>query len=430
MKKEWLILFTLLSGFLSTSCSVDDAFDGYHGSGDMTQNLPVNWEEAANKSAQVLTFNLFPQGSKYFGKEIYWDISKENPTEQFRAFDNDIKVTSQLEAVKLLINQCKRSNDEATASIAKTVLSEVSKKINTDNHEELVQLLDTKLALYDYAKDASVWADAKALFQKLEESTPESKVDTKGYTKGKRGISLSSTDDTKTSKANGLGVITAVHMYNIANALNEKENADKYLRFATNVFSFCTGRLYSDAGKVLTSVKIDDAGTVVNSNDAYIYANQGYLMGAMTALYNVTKDETTLDFAILLAKYQIKGNYTHRDFPMFLPNYSTDSNTFLGNMDRNILLSRSIFLHYLSKLVIVSEVKELLTCIDNNVESMWVHGQEEGNCLWGTRWYEAPYAGEYSSSSSVDDPYNPLKVISLEAQVAGTMLLEIKASLL
>lgn len=69
------------------------------------------------------------------------------------------------------------------------------------------------------------------------------------------------------------------------------------------------------------------------------------------------------------------------------------------------------------------------TCLINNAESLWLHGQTDENCLWGTRWYEPPYKGEFVSTTEITDPYISRKVIALEAQVAGSMLLEMRAAL-
>lgn len=410
-----------------TSCKVDDFYEGYHGAENLIRDLPVDWQQAADKSSENLISNFLPENTAVFGKEIYWNMSEENPAQQFRPFEGDIKQSSQLEAVKTLLVNYKRSKKEPVLAAAQRVLSNLP-AVNESNYEELLQWMEVKLLEYEVTNEASVWAEIKHAFEVIESASILAAVEsTDAYKPGKYGIPFSASDSRRTSKGNALGVIVATRMYHFAQDL--KEEADTYKNFASNVALFCANDLYEDTGRTLNWARMDESGTIYEKNSDYYYANQGYMLGALVAMYNITKDENTLEFAAKQANYQISNNYMYSDYPVLLPNYNLDSNSFLGSMDRSLLLARGIFLYYLKDLVAVSEDISFFVALTNNAETMWLYGQGNEECLWGSRWYEAPFVGEYSSSASVDDPYNSLKVISLEAQVAGAILLESKATL-
>ncbi len=441
MKKEWLLLFTLLPGLFATSCKSDEYFEGYKGDTNMTQQLPVDWSQAANKSAGILTTNFLPAGNTLFGKQLQWDSTQENPTETFVDYETgEMKLTSQMEGVKVLLRNYLRSGDNNTLTVAQNILGEIKDNLDTDNYDEVAQYADILLLSYEATNDAATWTELKNIFAEIEtvtevtetgQTTGEgeegegSETVVSGYTNGTNGVPASATDAKRTAKGNGLAVMITAKMAEIA-AANGEANAETYKNFASNVMNFCLGRMYGDAGIVYESLTQDASG-IWTADQTYRYYNQGYMIGAIVAYTQATGNDELVEGAKTIARHQLTGGYMHSNLPVFMPNY--DSGAYLGTIDRTLLLSRSIFCEYLKDLVDLTGENSYYLCITNNAETMWAYGQENENCLWGARWYEPAFAGEYASSNSLDDPMAPYIVISLESQIAGTSMAETKASL-
>ena len=441
MKKEWLLLFTLLPGLFATSCKSDEYFEGYKGDTNMTQQLPVDWSQAANKSAGILTTNFLPAGNTLFGKQLQWDSTQENPTETFVDYETgEMRLTSQMEGVKVLLRNYLRSGDNNTLTVAQNILGEIKDNLDTDNYDEVAQYADILLLSYEATNDAATWTELKNIFAEIEtvtevtetgQTTGEDEAGeggetvVSGYTNGTNGVPASATDAKRTAKGNGLAVMITAKMAEIA-AANGEANAETYKNFASNVMNFCLGRMYGDAGIVYESLTQDVSG-IWTADQTYRYYNQGYMIGAIVAYTQATGNDELVEGAKTIARHQLTGGYMHSNLPVFMPNY--DSGAYLGTIDRTLLLSRSIFCEYLKDLVDLTGENSYYLCITNNAETMWAYGQENENCLWGARWYEPAFAGEYASSNSLDDPMAPYIVISLESQIAGTSMAETKASL-
>lgn len=441
MKKEWLLLFTLLPGLFATSCKSDEYFEGYKGDTNMTQQLPVDWSQAANKSAGILTTNFLPAGKTLFGKQLQWDSTQENPTETFVDYETgEIKLTSQMEGVKVLLRNYLRSGDNNTLTVAQNILGEIKDNLDFDNYDEVAQYADILLLSYEATNDAATWTELKNIFEDIEAATEVTETSqttgegeageggetvVSGYTNGTNGVPASATDVKRTAKGNGLAVMITAKMAEIA-AANGEANAETYKNFASNVMNFCLGRMYGDAGIVYESLTQDASG-IWTADQTYRYYNQGYMIGAIVAYTQATGNDELVEGAKTIARHQLTGGYMHSNLPVFMPNY--DSGAYLGTIDRTLLLSRSIFCEYLKDLVDLTGENSYYLCITNNAETMWAYGQENENCLWGARWYEPAFAGEYASSNSLDDPMAPYIVISLESQIAGTSMAETKASL-
>ena len=172
MKKEWLLLFTLLPGLFATSCKSDEYFEGYKGDTNMTQQLPVDWSQAANKSAGILTTNFLPAGKTLFGKQLQWDSTQENPTETFVDYETgEIKFTSQMEGVKVLLRNYLRSGDNNTLTVAQNILGEIKDNLDFDNYDEVAQYADILLLSYEATNDAATWTELKNIFEDIEAAT-------------------------------------------------------------------------------------------------------------------------------------------------------------------------------------------------------------------------------------------------------------------
>lgn len=441
MKKEWLLLFTLLPGLFATSCT-DEVFEGYKGDQNMTQQLPVDWAQAANKSAGILTTSFLPAGNSLFGKELRWDSTQDNPTEIFVDFatGEDVKLTSQMEGVKVLLRNYLRSGDNNTLTVAQNILNAIEVQLDTNNYDEVAQYSEIMLLLYEATGDESIWTELKSTFAAIEAVTEVTdpqpttgeggeeeggETTASGYTNGTNGVPASATDARRTAKGQGLAVMLTAKMAEIAADKGEAD-AEKYKNFASNVMNFCLGRMYGDAGIVYESLTQEASG-IWTANQTYHYANQGYMIGAIVAYTEATGDNTLVSGADNIANHQLTGDYMHQNYPVFLPNY--DANAFLNTVDRTLMLGRSIFCEYLADLEELTGDASYSLCLINNAETMWTMGQENENCLWGARWYEPAFAGEYVSSSEPTDPMAPYIVITLESQIAGTSMLETKASL-
>ena len=440
MKKEWLLLFTLLPGLFATSCKSDEYFEGYKGDTNMTQQLPVDWSQAANKSAGILTTNFLPAGKTLFGKQLQWDSTQENPTETFVDYETgEIKLTSQMEGVKVLLRNYLRSGDNNTLTVAQNILGEIKDNLDFDNYDEVAQYADILLLSYEATNDAATWTELKNIFEDIEAATEVTETSqttgegeageggetvVSGYTNGTNGVPASATDAKRTAKGNGLAVMITAKMAEIA-AANGEANAETYKNFASNVMNFCVGQMYSDAGTANESLTQEESG-IWTADQTYRYYNQGYMIGAIVAYTQVMGTDELLEGAQNIARHQITGGYMHSNLPVFMPDYSAD---YLGTIDRTLLLSRSIFCEYLKDLADLTGDNSYYLCIINNAETMWAYGQENEDCLWGTRWYEPAFAGEYASSNDLSDPMAPYIVIPLEAQIAGTSMVETKASL-
>lgn len=460
MKKKMFFYFTLLLLGIVVACSDESVDDIYKGSSDMTQQLNVDWSNAADKSTDALINNFYFSTSQYFAAEIWWDLSDtaENTQEMFE--QGTMNLWSQANALEVLLDAYHRTGDSKYIETAETILDKIY-TINSFSYSSKVSNADTEaigevlLHLYDLEKDetkkAKYWDAAKTLFNEVADAakvdpvesnqTSENEGDTEGevaYLNGVNGIPTSALEvNQRTTATNAMGIIMATHMYHIAKNLNEV-GSDNYLQLAKNVLDFCSKALYDGSGIVYDKAGVNDKGTVVLTQDKVSYSvNQGLMMGAAIAIYNITKEVDLLKYANLFATYQVKGSYTERpiwsqSYPVFMPDYK--SNVLVGTLNRSVLLNRGLFFRYLLELINVSANSEsntnlYKTCLINNVESMWLHGQEDENCLWGTRWYEPPFKGEFVSTTETSDPYVSRKVIALEAQIAGSTLLEVRAAL-
>ncbi len=441
MKINWLLLITI--PIFAASCGNDEAendvFDGYRGSSDMIRNLKVNWTTAADQSTSQLKSQFITSGSSFFNKEIRW--TKDNPSdiETIPQTNADVSVISQLKAAEVMIDNYIRTRNEEMLNAASSVLNAIYNKngnsyIGADNTETAaIGLL--AMRLYEATQDNTYWTAAKEIFDVLEEAgettIQSADVAVSSYTNGSYGIPLSEADAQREISGNAMAVMMSIKMYNAANTLGE--SGDKYRNFANNVLLFCEGALYESTGLVYTSTEVSENGAYENQDQSYNSANQGYLLGACVAAYNMDHNEAALEYANSIAAYQVNGTNNdevwHENYAVFYPSYGSGK---IGTQDRSVLLNNGIFFRYLTDLIKVSEnlasnTKKYTLCLTNNVETMWVMGQSNENCLWGSTWYQPPYENEYSSSIS-DEWYSKI-VISLEAQTAGATLVEMKALL-
>ena len=243
MKKEWLLLFTLLPGLFATSCT-DEVFEGYKGDQNMTQQLPVDWAQAANKSAGILTTSFLPAGNSLFGKELRWDSTQDNPTEIFVDFatGEDVKLTSQMEGVKVLLRNYLRSGDNNTLTVAQNILNAIEAQLDTNNYDEVAQFSEIMLLLYEATGDESIWTELKSTFAAIEAVTEVTdpqpttgeggeeeggETTASGYTNGTNGVPASATDARRTAKGQGLAVMLTAKMAEIAADKGEAD-AEKY----------------------------------------------------------------------------------------------------------------------------------------------------------------------------------------------------------
>lgn len=452
MKKRRLLYFTLLFGIIIASCD-ENVEDIYKGSNDMTQQLNVDWNDAANKSTNALMDNFYPDGSRFFGSEIWWDLSAGAVGAQQMFEQGVMSIWSQTQGINVLIDAYQRSNNKNYLSKATSILESVYSEnggsyLSETSHAETEAIGCVLLRLYkvesDQDKRNEYWIAAKEIFKELEKISEVEDVDVEDeegatviYLNGKNGVPTSELEARlRTTSSNATAVIMASQMYHIAKELNEVE-ADNYLQFAKNVLAFCEKALYEGSGRVYNSATTSVSGLILGQEKTSYSSNQGLMMGASVALYNITKTDDLLKYANLFAAYQVKGSNPERPiwndtYPVFMPDYK--SNVLIGALNRSVLLNRGIYFRYLAELIKVADnveasTKLYKTCLNNNVESMYTLGQVEGELLWGSRWYEAPYKGEYVSTTDITDPYISKKVIALEAQIAGATLIEMKAAL-
>jgi predicted alpha-1,6-mannanase (GH76 family) len=442
MKNRWLIFFLVLCGVVS-SCSDKNIDDIYNGSASLTQNLTIKWDTAANKSSQALYQHFLPNGASYFGSEIWWNLSSsvDSTTQKQENFtQGTISLWSQSQAIDVMIAAYKRSKNQKFLDEANTAVSGISQangRFINSSFRDSEFMINTLLDLYDIVTDESTknkyWTAATSFFRQLETATIVSNSQNDStYTNGMDGVPVSSSNvSTLSTVSNAPAVIMAVKMYKIAKERNE--SADNYLQFAQNVYSYCEGNLFENGGLVYNSVTNNTA------DKTFYTGNEGLMIGAAVALYNVTKDSTKISSACSFASYVSKGTYTGRQvwdtqYPVLLPD--VDSNTLIGSVDRSILMYRGLYFRYLIDLIGVTNTNISNTnkglykiAITNNAETLWAYGQISGKALWGSQWYEPPYEGEYISTTSLSDTYISKRVISLEAQIAGAFLIEMKASL-
>jgi predicted alpha-1,6-mannanase (GH76 family) len=442
MKNRWLIFILILSSAIY-SCSDKNIDDIYNGNTNLTQNLNVKWDTVANKSSQALYQHFLPNGASYFGSEIWWNLSSsvDSATQKQENFtQGTISLWSQSQAIDVMIAAYKRSKNQKFLDEANAVVSGIYQAngcfINSSFRDSEF-MINTLLDLYSIVTDESTknkyWTAATSFFKQLETATIVSNsLDNSTYTNGMDGVPVSSSNvSTLSTLSNAPAVIMAVKMYKIAKERNE--SANNYLQFAQNVYSYCAGALFENGGLVYNSI------TNNNVDNTFYTGNEGAMIGAAVALYSVTKDSTKISSACSFANYVSKGTYTGRQvwdtqYPVLLPDIN--SNTLVGSVDRSILMYRGVFFRYLMDLINVTNTdisaanKELYkTTLTNNAETLWTYGQMPGKALWGSQWYEPPYEGEYVSTTSVSDPYISKEVISLEAQIAGAFLFEMKALL-
>jgi|WetSurMetagenome_2_1015567.scaffolds.fasta_scaffold23357_3 predicted alpha-1,6-mannanase (GH76 family) len=441
MKNRWLIILLILSGTIS-SCSDKSIYDKYNGSTSLTQNLVVKWDTIANKSSQALCQHFLPNGTPYFGSEIWWNLKSSDPTvqKQENFTQGTMSLWSQSQAIDVMIAAYKRSKDQKfldEANIAVSGIYQANGSFVNSSFRDSECMINTLLDLYDVVSDKSAkdkyWEAATSFYKQLEIATVVNDSRSKStYTNGLDGIPVSSSNTmTLSTLSNAPAVIMAVKMYKIAKERNE--SADNYLQFAQNVYSYCSGNLFENGGLVYNSISNN------NIDNTFYTSNEGYMIGAAVALYNITKDSTKISSACSFANYVSKGIYTGRpvwdtQYPVLLPDIN--SNTLVGSVDRSILMYRGIFFRYLVDLIdvtntnISADKKELYKLtLTNNAETLWTYGQIPGKALWGSQWYEPPYKGEYVSTTSLSDPYISKEVIPLESQIAGAFLFEMKALL-
>lgn len=438
--KNKLLLLTLSSAFLFSSCSVKDETDIYQGSSDMTANLNVDWNAAANKCSTILSTNFLPDNT-YFCNEIWWDMAKGADSGQEQFVMGNISLFAQSQAIDVLIDAYNRTSTNDYLSKAKSILTSIyvangQSYMDSTSYANSEFMGITLLRLYAASKDDAYLSAAKDIFNVVSAAatSKQTNADSIGVaTPGAIGVPVSvSQPNKRTTLSNATAVILAEKLFN---ATNEQT----YLDFALHIFSFTEQNLFEGSGQVYESASMDESGTTIQSQDKTSYsANQGAMIGASLALYNHSNDAEAkvqyLKYANLFAEFQTNGSYSssrqiiYKQFPVFMPDYIE----LPGAIDRSLMLYRGIFFRYLKDLIEIpnnAEAKTLKTCLDNNVESIWQYGQEDESCLWGTRWYEAPYTGEYISGTDTTDPYISKKVISIEAEVAGATLVEMKAEL-
>ena len=440
MKNKWLIFILVLSGVIS-SCSDKNVDDIYQGSKDMTQNLTIKWDTAANKSSEALYQHFMPNGAPYFGSEIWWDLSSSTDSvaqRQEHFTQGNMSLWSQSEAIDVMIAAYKRSKNQKFLDEANAAVSGIYQANGSfyDSYScDSESMLNTLLDLYDIETDKSkkdeYWEAATSFFKLLELCSAGSSQNDSTYTYGLNGIPNSTYDATIYTRSNASAVIMAVKMYKIAKERNE--SADNYLQFAQNVYSYCEENLFESSGLVYNSVSTDN-----NVDQTFYTGNEGLMIGAAVALYNVTNDSTKISSACSFANYVAEGTYTGRQvfdkqYPVLLPDISSN---LIGSVDRFVLMYRGLYFRYLVDLLNVTnkEVsnteKELYKMtITNNAETFWAYDQASGTALWGSYGYEHPYKGEYISTNDLSDPYISKKVVSLEAQITGAFLMEMKALL-
>lgn len=441
MRINWLLFMAI--PIFAASCGNDEAendvFDGYRGANDMTLNLKINWATAANQSTAQLTTQFITPGNPLFNKEIRWTADNSSNIETIPQTSTNVTVISQLKAIEVLTDNYIRTKDEGMLNVASGAFDAIYAKngnsyIGADNMATAAIGL-TSMRLYEATQNNTYWTAAKEIFDVLEEAG-ETTIQPTGeaassYTNGSYGIPVSETNSKRELIGNAMAVIMSVKMHATASALGE--NADKYRNFANNVLLFCEGALYESTGLVYTSTEVSGSGAYENQDKSYNSANQGYLLGACVAAYNMDSNEAALEYANSIATYQVNGTNNgkvwHENYAVFYPSYGSSK---IGTQDRTALLNNGIFFRYLTDLIKVSDnlasnTKKYTLCLTNNVETMWVMGQNNDNCLWGSTWYQPAYSSEYSDTNN--DEWHAKIVISLEAQTAGATLVEMKALL-
>lgn len=437
MKNKLLLI--ALSSVSLFSCSIKDETDIYHGSSDMTANLNLDWNTAANKCSKILSTDFLPDNT-YFCNEVWWDMTQGgDKTEQF--VKGTASLIAQSQAIDVLLDAYNRTGTNDYLSKAESILASVyaangQSYMDDASYANSEFMGITLLRLYTASKNDAYLAAAKNIFAVITvaATSKQSGADASEQpVSGAIGVPVSASQpDMRTTLSNATAVIFAEKLFN---ATNDQSCLD----FASHIFSFLEQNLFDGSGQVYASVIMDELGTTIQSQDKTSYsAGQGLMIGASLALYNHSSDKDAkaqyLKYANLFAQFQVYGSYStsrqiiYKQFPVFMPDYVA----LPGAVDRSLMLYRGIFFRYLKDLIGISDNTDTKTyqiCLDNNVESMWVYGQDNESCFWGTRWYEAPYTGEYVSSTDVSDPYVSKKVVSLEAEIAGATLVEMKAEL-
>lgn len=437
--KNKLILITLSSAFL-ISCNDKNIADIYQGSSDMTANLSVNWNDAANKCSSILTKDFLPDNTN-FCNEIWWDMSAGANQTKEQYVKGDLSLFAQSQAVDLLIDSYNRTSTADYLTKAKAILASVyvansNSYADSSSYASSAFMGITLLRMYSASKDQTYLKAAKELYTNIAAAATSKNVkaaDLGIADPGAIGVPVSDASlNNRSILSNGASIILAVKLYTLT-------NEQSYLAFALKVYSFAEQNLFEGSGQTYDSAIMNDLGTSVLSQDKASYSgNQGVMIGACLALYNASKDDNTkaqyLKYANLFANYQAKGSYSsvrqiiYKQYPVFMPDYTS----LPGAVNRSLMLYRGIFFRYLRDLIEIPNNDNATTlnlCLTNNVESLWQYGQEKESCLWGTRWYEAPYTGEYVSTTDVTDPYISKKVVSLEAEIAGATLIEMKAEM-
>ncbi len=200
------------------------------------------------------------------------------------------------------------------------------------------------------------------------------------------GIWETTLKKSKTSAANGPGIISACNLYQIL-------GTSSYLTKAQNIYAWERATIY-DATKGKIYDNISASGTL---NTVSLTYNQGTFLGAANALYNITGTASYLNDATLMASYAQNTICTNG----ILPQYSTTGD--FGGFN-------GIFLRWMSTFATDQKLwPNYFDWLDQNAELAWSSCRSSDGLCWDD--WSTPTASGTLQSWACSDAVVMLNVI-------------------